>query len=152
MHRVSPPARLYGPTSQLACTNQRNLLNQPLLHLGMARKLPNLEGDDAPPNRQTHPRTNTSTLLIRTRHPKKSALMLCATMYRKKGNSVKCHAGHPPQRKPQIIPHIRRRKRQELSIRRDWSRPRQLRKTPQTGKLRYGNHFPLVKYLGHSQG
>lgn len=39
------------------------------------------------------PRINTSTLLIRTPLQKKSAHMLCATMYRKNGNSTKPCAG-----------------------------------------------------------
>lgn len=100
MHRVRLPARRYKLTFQLVCTNQLKLIKQHPLPLGMSLKRPNLEGDDVPLNRQAHlPRTNTSTLLIKTRHPKKSALMLCATMYRKKGNSAKCRVGHLLQRK-----------------------------------------------------
>jgi hypothetical protein len=145
--------RLDELTSQLACTNQLKLYIQHHLPLAKALKLPNPEGDGAPPNPRTNlPRTNTSTLLIRTRHPKKSALMLCATMYRKKGNSAKCHMRHLPETISQIIPHILQRQRPELPNRVDWKRPRQLSKTFPAGKLRYGNPFPLVKYRGHSQG
>lgn len=47
-----------------------------------------------PQTRKTNlPRINTSTSLIRTPLPKKSAPMLCDTMYRKNGNNAKPRAG-----------------------------------------------------------